>query len=268
MNQSNVEIDFLQVKPNNKIMRDDFRAKKTLVLYVFHEYHNRVEHFLKYCMFEDTNVDFIIISNNKNFKLTNLPANATFLARENIGYDFGGWSDALLINERYKDYDYFIFVNSSVIGPFMNSDEKWTDVYINGLQKNNIKLFGSTINTIDNPEIKSHVQSYIFSMDKLTLDYLIKCEIFSMTNYAKTLGDAVWTKEVPMSRKIIENNWNIGSLMTYYENVDFTFKTKKPQDYDIIFLNDVMNNNEYRNRVWNLYELVFIKGNRGVQIII
>jgi hypothetical protein len=268
MTLSSVEIDFLQVKPNNKIMRDEFREKKTLVLYVFHEYNNRVEHFLKYCMFEDTNVDFIIISNNKNFKLTNLPANTTFLARENIGYDFGGWSDALLVNERYKNYDYFIFVNSSVIGPFMNSDEKWTDVYINGLQKNNIKLFGSTINTIDNPEIKSHVQSYIFSMDKRTLDYLIQCEIFSMKNYAKTLEEAVWTKEVPMSRKIIENNWNIGSLMTYYENVDFTFKTKKPQDYDIIFLNDVMFNNEYQNRVWNLYELVFIKGNRGVQIII
>ena len=268
MPQSVVEIDFLNVKSNDFRRSDENKLKKTLVLYVFHEYNNRVEQFLKYCMFEDTNVDFMIISNNINFKITNLPANATFLARENIGYDFGGWSDAILMNDRYKNYDYFIFVNSSVIGPFMNSDGKWTDVYINGLQKNNIKLFGSTINTINEPDKLAHVQSYIFSMDKLTLEYLIKCEIFSMTNYAKTLGDAVWTKEVHMSRKIIENNWNIGSLMSHYDNVDFTFKTKNPDDYDVIFLNDIMNFNDYKNKIWNLHELVFIKGNRGLPIII
>ena len=268
MNQPIMEIDFLNVKSNDFRRSDENKLKKTLVLYVFHEYNNRVEQFLKYCMFEDTNVDFMIISNNINFKITNLPANATFLARENIGYDFGGWSDAILMNDRYKNYDYFIFVNSSVIGPFMNSDGKWTDVYINGLQKNNIKLFGSTINTINEPDKLAHVQSYIFSMDKLTLEYLIKCEIFSMTNYAKTLGDAVWTKEVHMSRKIIENNWNIGSLMSHYDNVDFTFKTKNPDDYDVIFLNDIMNFNDYKKRVWSLHELVFIKGNRGLPIII
>ena len=37
--------------------------------------------------------------------------------RNNIGYDFGGWSNALLTNDLYKNYDNFIFANSSVIGP-------------------------------------------------------------------------------------------------------------------------------------------------------
>ena len=39
---------------------------------------------------------------------------------------------------------------------------------------NNIKLFGSTINTISEPYNKAHVQSYIFAMDKETLKYLGK----------------------------------------------------------------------------------------------
>jgi len=268
--QSIREIDFLQLKNNELSLKDENKFKKTLVLYVFHEYNNRVEHFLKYCIFYDTNVDFIIISNNTNFKLNNLPTNVSFLARNNIGYDFGGWSDALLINDLYKKYKYFIFVNSSVIGPFMSSNEKWTDIYINGLLKDNIKLFGSTINTCgnDDPYNYSHVQSYIFSMDRITLEYLIKCEIFSMTNYAKTFDEAIWLKEVKMSRKIIENDWNIGSLMSYYKNVDFRFKTKKPEEYNIIFLNDVMYDKEYKNGVWKLYEIVFIKGNRGISVFI
>jgi hypothetical protein len=155
-----------------------------------------------------------------------------------------------------------VFVNSSVIGPFIPSycKDKWTDIYINGLQ-NNVKLFGSTINTICDPLNKSHVQSYIFSMDKTTLKYLIDCEIFSITNYAKTFDDAIFKKELLMSRKIIENKWNIGSLLPYYKDVDFTFTSKKPSDYDIIFLDDVMYT-EYKDKLWNLYDLVFIKGNR------
>ena len=234
---------------------------KLLVLYVFHIYNDRVKHFIKNCIFNDDNVDFIIISNNKNNKF-DVPDNVKCLFRDNIGFDFGGWSDALLTNNLYENYEHFIFVNSSVIGPFIPSyyKGKWTDIYINGLQ-NNIKLFGSTINTCKNPLQISHVQSYIFSMDKITLQYLINCEIFSIINYSKTFDDAIWNKEVLMSRKIIENNWNIGSLMSHYKDVDFTFKDKRVEEYSIIFLDDVMFQS-YRNSLWNDYELVFIKGNR------
>ena len=235
---------------------------KTLVLYVFSKYNERVKYFFENGIFKDDNVDFIIICNNKKIKFE-VPSYCKKLSRKNIGFDFGGWSDALLQNKLYLNYDHFIFINSSVIGPFVPSyfTGKWTDIYINGL-KDNVKLFGSTINTIDNPLVQSHVQSYIFCMNKETLEYLIKCEIFSVTNYAKTFyGDAIWQKEVLMSRKIIENNWNIGSLFQYYNNVDFTFKTKSPSEYKLNFLNDIMWP-YYYNKLWNKYELVFIKGNR------
>jgi hypothetical protein len=234
---------------------------KVLVLYVFHIYNDRVESFIKNAIFKDSNVDFLIISNDKSNRL-DVPDYVMTLFRDNIGYDFGGWSDALLTDNLYKKYDAFIFVNSSVDGPYVPFyyKDKWTDIYINGLE-NNIKLFGSTINTIEQPLEFSHVQSYIFSMDKTTLEYLIWCEIFSMTNYANTFHDCIWDKEVLMSRKIIENNWNIGSLLPYYTGVDFTFKDKKPEEYSIRFLNDVMYP-QYRNTLWNEYHLVFIKGNR------
>jgi lipopolysaccharide biosynthesis protein len=212
-------------------------------------------------IFYDENVDFIIISNDKN-NVFEVPDNVKTLLRDNIGYDFGGWSDALLTDHLYENYDHFIFVNSSVIGPFIPSyyKNKWTDIYLNGLQ-NNVKLFGSTINTVRDPLHKSHVQSYIFAMDKITLQYLIDCEIFSITNYTKIFDNTIWEKEVLMSRKIIENNWNIGSLLPYYKDVDFTFTSKKPSEYDCRFLDDIMFPH-FKNTLWNLYDLVFIKGNR------
>jgi len=238
---------------------------KLLVLYVFHIYNDRVKYFINNCIFKDSRVDFIIIANDKT-NIFECPDFVKVLFRDNIGYDFGGWSDALLTNNFYENYDKFIFVNSSVIGPFIPSycKDKWTDIYINGLQ-NNVKLFGSTINTCNDPLKISHVQSYIFAMDKITLQYLIDCEIFSMTNYAKTFLIAITEKEIKMSRKIIENKWNIGSLLPYYKNVDFTFSTKSPEDYNIKFLDDIMYN-KFRYSLWNEYQLVFIKGNRNIDI--
>lgn len=235
---------------------------KLLVLYVFHIYNDRVKHFIENCIFNDENVDFIIIINDKTNNKIEVPDYVKTLYRDNIGYDFGAWSDALLTDNLYENYDNFIFVNSSVIGPFIPSNykDKWTDIYINGLQ-NNVKLFGSTINTCRDPINLSHVQSYIFSMNKTTLKYLINCEIFSITNYAKTFYDAISQKEILMSRKIIENNWNIGSLLSYYKDVDFTFRSKKPSEYNMEFLDDVMYQN-FKDTLWNVYELVFIKGNR------
>ncbi len=91
--------------------------------------------------------------------------------------------------------------------------------------------------------------------------YLIDCDIFSMTNYAATFEDAIWHREVAMSRKIIANKWNIGSLLPLYDNVDFTFADKQPSEYDISFLDDIMFPS-FQHSLWDKYQLVFIKGNR------
>jgi len=234
---------------------------RVLVMYVYHIYNKRVQHFIQKCIFQDPNVDFVVISNNGT-PPPGIPPYVNVFLRQNVGYDFGGWSEALLKNNMYENYDNFIFVNSSVIGPFIRPGVslKWTDVYLNGL-RDNVKLFGSTINTCMLPVSKSHVQSYIFSMDKETLKYLIDCEIFSTTKYAKTFDNAIWDKEVLMSRKIIEKGWNIGCLMSQYKDVDFTFKTKPFRSHTNIWLDEIMQT-PYRGVYWNEYQLVFIKGNR------
>ena len=203
---------------------------KILVPYVFHIYNNRVKYFFKKCIFESSNIDFLIICNDETIKFEeDLPKfnNVSIFKRNNLGYDFGGWSDAILTNNLYKNYTHFIFCNSSIIGPFLKPEfqGKWTDIYINGLYKNNCKLFGSTINTINNPHVYSHVQSYIFSLDLESLEYLIKEEIFIIGKYTKTFIDTISSKEILMSRKILNNGWNIGCLLPIYENVDFTMKT-------------------------------------------
>ena len=237
---------------------------KTLVIYVFHVINKNVLHFIQNALFDDESVTFLFICNTQI--QISLPSYVKIMNRPNVGYDFGGWSHGLLTDNLYQQYDNFIFVNSSALGPFIPSyyTNKWTDIYINGL-KDNIKLFGSTINCsasvygpiIIDPVKDSHVQSYIFSMNKETLTYLIECGIFSIDHYSNDFNSLVIQREIKMSRLIIEKGWNIGCLMDIYKGVDFTFKTPKTINY----LGDVMYNNYY-NKMWTLKELVFIKGNR------
>lgn len=240
-----------------------FSMNRTLVLYVFHEYNMRVKYFIDNCIFQDDNVDFMVICNNTSISFP-IPPYVKVLFRENIGFDFGGWSEGLLKDSIYKNYDHYIFVNSSVLGPFLPVYYKgrWTDIYINGLE-GNIKLFGSTINTdtFEQYLTTPHVQSYIFSMNRSTLEYLIECGIFSNDTLSTTYFDAIVSKEVLMSTKILEKGWNIGSLMPQYKGIDFTFREKKPEEYGITFLGDVTFG-IYHNVLWNEYQLVFIKGNR------
>ena len=125
-----------------------------------------------------------------------------------------------------------------------------------------INVDPSKINiTTVNPMAFSHVQSYIFSMDIETLEFLINKEIFSLNNTAETFNNAILNKEVRMSRLIIENRWNIGCTHQLYKNVDLTFRTKFPFEYGITFLGDIMYP-QYANIFWKPNELVFIKGNR------
>jgi hypothetical protein len=289
---------------------------KSLVLYVFHEYNNRVKYFIDNAIFKHPLVDFIIIYNKPN-NITSLtdqklreiiPEYVKFIIRENIGYDFAGWARGLFelscidVNDKngndkdnsserylYENYKYFIFVNSSVIGPFMPiyCKRKWTDIFIEQLNEqnlnNNVKLLGPTINSRGgivgiyvSPEYGAHVQSYLFCIERNTLDFLIKEKIFEnekcgnnkelINHYKNMVFEDAIRKEILMSRKIIQNGWNIGSMLKMYMNIDFTFKNKTFEEYkknDIIFYGDIMYP-EAINKLWSQYDVIFLKGNRFI----
>jgi hypothetical protein len=253
-------------------------SNKLLVLYVFHEYNDRVDWFIKNAIFDEDGTDFIVICNDKKIDFE-CPSHVKKYFRDNVGYDFGGWSDAILDNSLHEKYDNFIFVNSSAVGPFLPDYFKgrWTDIYINGLE-NDVKLFGSAINVGPLANVRGRpnrdkelhegkgvfLQSYIFSMDRETLQYLIEHEIFSK-KYYQDHKDVIEHQEILMSRKILKNNWNIGSLVPLFKDIDFRVKEQWHTLYHVdnlaLLPYDLMEV-KYRNVYWNEYDLVFIKGNR------
>jgi len=258
---------------------------KTLVIYAFHEYNLRVEYFFKNAIFYDNNTNFLIICSTLDLlylqKIKELiPSYVDIIFRDNKGFDFGAWSEGIYKNDNYNNYDYFIFVNSSVIGPFLpesQKEKKWTDIFINGLT-DNIKLFGSSITSGNYP---SHVQSYLFCMNSFTLKYLMDNEIFTLNKYTNSKIETICDKEVNMSQLILKiPNWNIGSKMEYYKNVDFSKNRNEIPIYlfdDAMYIEYMKPSNldeklpfkfkKSKNIVelWSIEELIFVKGNRIIE---
>ena len=229
---------------------------KTLVLYVFNELNKNLTSFIANGIFLDHDVDFFLINNGCHNEPV-LPEYVIYFKCDKVGSDFLAWSRGLLYNDLYKDYDNFICLNSDASGPYLPSyfQGRWTDIYLNGLT-GNIRLFGSTISTETDPETLSHLLTYVFAMNKETLEFLITKQIFSITDTSKA------SKEFKMSRLVLENGWNIGCLMRYYDGVDFRFLASTPSDYKPFLGNPLVSKN-FSNRIFNnFYEFVFIKSSQ------
>jgi hypothetical protein len=103
-----------------------------------------------------------------------------------------------------------------------------------------------------------HVQSYIFAVDKESLNYLIECGIFT-TKYETVFYDVITNKELEMSKKILERGWNIGCLHKHYKNVDFAGLKNNIYAYKLSLFNDIMYQKYMDANFWDLNELVFVK---------
>ncbi len=207
---------------------------RTLVVYVYAKTHQAAEQnlafFIRTAVRDSHDADYYFILQQVNNitvdeqKLPSLPSNAHYIQHENKCYDIGtiGWFLSKDFIDRTK-YKYFIFINSSVRGPFIVSyydNEIWYTVFTRRLN-NHIKLVGCTINC----EITPHVQSYFWALDFIGLDILLKAgTVFACYD---NQGATIYKSEIGASRILIDSGFGIGSLMKKYQNMDFRLKENK-----------------------------------------
>jgi len=229
---------------------------KTLILYTFHNNtisNNRtLQQLMKHV---NESQHLLIIINNMNLTIHIKKEYVTFINRENKGYDFGAWG-AGLSTINIDDYKYYIFINGSAGCLQLTPD--WTDNYTNKLD-DTLRLFGSTINCMDDPINKAHIQTYIFSMEASTVKILLDNNIFNINNDL-SMKNVINNYEIKMSRIIIDKGYNIGCLMNIYKNIDFRFLDKK-LPMNIKFYNDIHHSNSL-NILWSIEEVIFFKYNR------
>jgi len=214
---------------NNSLISTE---KKNLIIIASHIYseikHNVLMNNCNY--FINRNYDIYLIDSlefkdkynyNNNFK-------KIFFVKNDKFSDFGKWF-FILNNINYNKYDNIIFTNDSYI--LINN----IDTYLSNVTNNNIEYYGYT----DNYEISYHYQSYIFSLNKNSINTLLNL-IINKKSLINNYNDVVINYEV--------------DLINLFKNVDCYLKNTNPLKNNIFFHNDTL----YKELL-NNYKLPIIK---------
>jgi hypothetical protein len=275
----------------NKIEKyTDITSNKYVCMYAYYEKNNDYKENFKYFLdnvvlkkniINNNNIDidfYIIINGNCTVTLPNESQNIKIIRRENLGFDFGAWSHCI---KKYlnKSYDYYIFLNTSVKGPYPENIDwlnKFLDLFKSG--PGNIKLVGTSINILENPnnlcDISNkykekykydgpytHVQSMFFILDNEGFNILNDEKFFDdeeELNKSKDILYIIINKEIRLSQILLKKGYNINSILSKYKDIDYTKITKNfnPSSEDPYY------KNAYFGDTITKKEAIFFKTNR------
>lgn len=208
-------------------------GKRALIVYNYYpraddsEYTNNFLYFVREGIISNDGNDYVVVVQldygQPAPQLPPLPSHARYITHPNECFDLGtiGW---LLKNHiSIRRYAYFVFLNSSVRGPFLPG---WADRIhwvgeLTRLFKGRVKMVGSTINcgrAFDSPPIP-HVQTYAFAVDYKGLRVLMEAGVFQCF---RDWQHAIVEGEIAAARAIFDAGYTIDSLMLRYQGVDWS----------------------------------------------
>ncbi|WP_374262420.1 hypothetical protein [Zoogloea sp.] len=254
-------------------------AQRGLVFFHYFEhdrlYRENLVFFLATAYRED--LDFVIvIAGHCAVALPSLP-NVRYLHTENKNNDFGGYVAALAeLRDGLDDYGFFVFVNSSVRGPFVPAghDGSWATLFTDHFSAE-VALVGSSI-AILSPESSvsrrlharhgfptphSHVQTTAYAMTPAALKHLQGIGFYDVhERLAK--DDVICEYELRLSQALLQAGWNIKACLARYNAVDY--RTPHADINPTSGGGDPLYGGAYFGRTARPDELVFVKTNRRI----
>ena len=254
---------------------------KMCCLYAYYEknqkYKDNLKFFLNNGLLDE--IDYYFIINGESTVIIPNQNNIKIIKRENIGFDFGAYS-CIVENHLHKEYEYYIFINSSVKGPYLKDNIKWYDPFIQLFNKD-VKIVGTSINIFPfdkYPFIKdsvnylnkiynhdapfTHIQSMFFIIDYEYYTYLKSKNFFDekKINKITEINNLIPYYEFGLSQLAFKNGWNINSILDKYKNLDY--RTNKKDINPTSLGGDPYNKNGYFGKTIDPYDVIFFKNNR------
>ncbi len=207
---------------------------KYCCIYAYYEkddlYKSNFQYFLDNAILD--NIDYYIVINGNYTININNKNNIKIFEKENKGYDFGAYSH--VIKRIKQNYDYYIFLNATVKGPYLdNKNDNWLEKFLS-LFNNNVKLVGCTIcYTNTNNKLKDiiggkdniyYVQTPFFIIKNDFLMYLNNIDFFNEDelNNITDLEYVILNKEIKLSYLCYQFGGNINCYLKKYRNLDYT----------------------------------------------
>lgn len=250
---------------------------KTAIIYHYFEanktYKDNFIFFLN-CAIEKDAQYFVFISGNCSVDLPRIQ-NVKFFFIENKNNDFGAVVEFYKMSNSYT-FDSYVFVNSSVRGPFLPLyyKKKWYEVFTLQLS-DEIGLIGSTINIL--PTTSSHSKEFQ-ARNSYTPPFVhVQTTAYALSSKAyKVLGSNHFYKpvarlqknqvitdyEILMSQILINSGFTISSLLPTLS--DFKLDQKYTNLNNTSRNGDVLFKEAFYNRTLSPYECLFLKTNRNM----
>lgn len=254
---------------------------KAAVFYHYFEkndkYRDNLIYFLSVGYLEE--IDFYIVISGE-CSIQNLPQkdNIFYIYTKNHNFDFGGYTAGInFMLKHNKNYENYIFVNSSVRGPFLApySNKPWINIFSEKLD-DNIQLVGSSINIpiLKTPEIErfkdldigessshAHVQTTAYAMTSKAFNHLLSINFYDSSEQLSRI-DVICRYEIRLSYEIIKKGWTIGCLLPEYNLIDYQTKNI---DKSMVLGGEegAIDRGVYFGRTANPMEILFIKTNRN-----
>lgn len=214
-----------------------------------------LEFFIKNAISMNADVKFYIIVNGAfldNPDIQNRP-NVHVERRENLGHDFGAWSSVLhKLIPHFKAQDKFIFLNDTVLGPFMPRyvQSTWYSCFTSRLS-DQVKLSGLTKNY---HSLGTHIQSMAFCTDYVGLEILLSEGIFHSEPH-------LYVADYNISRMYFIKKYEIG-MTQLIETAGYKTEALYMAEHAKLSTPDVWYLNKYFGTTIHPLETMFVKVNR------
>jgi len=252
----------------------------TAIVYHYYEkdskYRDNLIYFLSVGILDEHDY-YIVIAGGCTIELPQ-KENIFYIKTVNKNNDYGGYSAFIkTAAQKLQNYKFFIFINSSVRGPFLPnySPSDWTAPFIKKLL-NDTHLVGSTINILpihseyskilgeisSYPPPFTHAQTASYALTSEALNYLISLGFYDIDRFMSK-EEVIAFYELRLSREIIKNGWNFSSIVPFYDHIDFRNQNEFTEN-DSAINGDVLFKKGFMGRTLNPYDLIFIKVNRDM----
>lgn len=250
-------------------------APKTLILYQYFEDAVAQQNLSTFLHSGYTpEVDFVIIlAGGCSIDLPSA-SNLRYIFCSNQNYDFGGYAEALSRID-VSDYEYFVFINSSSVGPLGESQAgaPWFKAFTDRLV-GDIGICGATINVLSEPSSQlnwvngckavgapaPHIQTYAYAVRRDALDYLIKSGFYLEPVQRWSKDQAIAFYEIELSRRLLSAGWNLSCLAHRYDGLDYRVLTADPNQSS--FNGSPIVSGGYFGENLNPLEVLFVKPKR------
>ena len=252
-----------------------------LVIYHYYEkdqsYIDNFLHFIRFAYRPGLNF-LIVIAGSCSIELPRA-SNIIYFDAENKNFDYGGYSQAIKDLKFETNYAHFIFVNSSVRGPFLppHSQKAWAN-HLFDLCSDGIGVVGTAISLTPshhaiskmyhekygyaerNKNILAHVQSTCYVLSQAVLCSLIKDGFYDV-HEPLSKDETVRDYEMHLSQTLLAQGLNLKCMLPEYNKLDYRSLSHEinPSSRE----GDSGFEHSYFGRTVHPYEAMFIKTSRN-----